>query len=253
MIDNSERYRPYGTTVSVISFCERARTRNLPEQIEDDFFRLAGIDGQAIRRTRHTLVFLGLLEDTNTPSSALRLLVEAPDGEWRNHLRQAVEAAYSEDLQHIDPANDDQTQVRSWFQRYQPRSQTNPMTTLFLGLCRESGMEVREPPRKRSPRQKRPDAPRATSGDTKPGRARRAEAATGFPQEPPSLPPSMPPAGSDLFDITPDVIAELSEQDFGEVWKALGVIARKRAQVIHARSADGESSGEESLAEDADE
>lgn len=253
MTANNERHRPYGTTANVISFCERARTRNLPEQYEDDFFRLAGVDGQAIRRTRQTLVFLGLLEEKGTPSSALRLLVEAPDSEWREHLRRAVETAYDEDLQNIDLANDDQAKIRSWFRRYQPRSQTNPMTTLFLGLCRESGMEVREAPRKRSPRQKRPDAPRSTNGDTKPSRARRVEATASFPQGQPSLPPSMPPAGSDLFDITPDVIAELNEQDFGEVWKALGVIARKRAQVIHARSADGESSGEESLSEDADE
>lgn len=253
MTTNSERYRPYGTTVSVIAFCERARTRNLPEQIEDDFFRLAGIDGQSIRRTRHTLVFLGLLKDTNTPSSALRLLVEAPDEEWRNHLRQAVEAAYSEDLEHIDPANDDQTQVRSWFRRYQPRSQTNPMSALFLGLCRESGMEVREPPRKRSPRQKRPDAPRSASGDAKPSRARRVEATASFPQEQPSLPPAMPPAGSDLFNITSDVLGELDDEQFQEVWGALGVIARARARVIHARSADGESSGEDAPSEEADE
>lgn len=253
MTTNSERYRPYGTTAGVISFCERARTRNLPEQIEDDFFRLADIDGQAIRRTRHTLVFLGLLEEMSTPSSALRLLVEAPDDEWRNHLRRAVEAAYSEDLQNVDPANDDQAQIRSWFRRYQPRSQTNPMTSLFLGLCRESGMAVKEPPRARGPRRKQTDAQRPPGDDTKPSRARRVKATAGFSQEQPSLPPSMPPAGSDLFDITPDVIAELDEQDFNEVWRALGVIARKRAQVIHARSAGDESSGEESLSENADE
>ena len=251
-IDN-ERYRPYGSTRSVISFCERARSRNLPETIGDEFFRLADIEGQAIRRTLHTLVFLGLLDTEGTPSPQLRLLAGAPEGEWRSHLRTAVETAYRSDLEQIDPAKDDPSALRDLFQKYEPRSQTGPMTSLFLGLCRESGMEVKAPPRAKSQRPRTTKAPTQPRTSAKPSLGERAEQADASLQHKPDNFGSGPASTSDLFNVTSEIIGELNDDEFREVWNALGVVARARARVIRSNAPEVATAEEAEVPEEPDE
>ena len=235
MTAQNDRSRPYGSTAGLISFCERARSRNLPEQIGDDFFRLAGVAGQSIRRTRHSLVFLELLSDTGEPTATLRELAAAPEDGWRGHLRSAVDGAYRTDLEQVDPAKDDQAVLRSWFQKYEPRSQTHAMTSLFLGLCRESGMEVKEPTRARGQRKTRAAPPNGTVSIPKRTESRRnARAATRLPAES-AQSTATPVAGAALFAITSEMIGDLDDEEFAAVWEALGVVARTRARVMRAK------------------
>ena len=236
MTNNNEKHRPYGATKHVIAFCERARSRNLPETIGDEFFRLAGVEGQAIRRTHHTLIFLGLLDSDGTPSSQLHLLAGAPEDEWRSHLRTAVEEAYRSDLEQVDPAKDDQATLRDLFQKYEPRSQTGPMTSLFLGLCRESGMDVKSPPRTTSQRRRATGVTEQSRAGTKRPRTERTEQASASTQLGADDFGATPANASALFNITPDIIGELNDNEFKEVWNALGVVARTRARVLRSKT-----------------
>ena len=253
MATGNERQRPYGSVKSVIAFCELARGRNLPETITDDFFRLAGVDGQAIRRARHTLVFLGLLDDDGTPSPQLRLLAEAPGNEWRGHLRTAVDRAYRSDLDQIDPAQDDPATLRDVFQKYEPRSQTGPMTSLFLGLCRESGMEVKVPTRVESQRPRTTKTQSRSRAGTKPVRGEHTEQTdTSLQPKPDSFGP-VPANTSDLFNVTSEIIGELDDDEFQKVWNALGVVARARARVIRSNAQEATTAEEAEAPEEPDE
>lgn len=254
MTMNNDQRRPYGPTAGVVAFCERARSRNLPEEISDEFIQLAGVQGQSIRRTRQTLVFLRLLEEDGTPTPTLHDLAGASEEGWRSHLRGAVEAAYATDLASVDPAKDGQAALRDWFQRYEPRSQTSPMTSLFLGLCRESGMEIKEPPRARGSQRKQGTTQRPAARASKPSRGRHIEPSTDSLTGQQPTPPPAPAARSDLFDITPEVLADLGEDEFEEVWQALGKIARRRARaMVAAKSADRVPLKEAEASEDPDE
>ena len=244
-MDNDQR-RPYGPTAGVVAFCERARSRNLPEEIGDEFIQLAGVQGQSIPRTRHALVFLRLIDEDGTPTSTLRDLAAASEDGWRGHLRSAVGAAYETDLANVDPAKDGQASLRDWFQRYEPRSQTNQITSLFLGLCRESGMEVKDPPRARGSQRKQGTTQRQVARTPKPSHAESpADSLTEHqPRHPPAPGRSSEPSSVTpevlLFGVTSEVLAELDDDEFPEVWQALGKLVRRRARATAAaKSADG--------------
>jgi hypothetical protein len=66
--------------------------------------------------------------------------------------------------------------------------------------------------------------------------ARTAERASAAPAAPRRevTPPPPAPTGL-LFGVTDDDIALLSDEQFEQVWRALGVVARTRAQAHHQR------------------
>lgn len=236
MTANGSPHRPYAPASSIVAFCQRSRSRNLPDHISDEFFHIAGVKGQTKRRTQHALTFLGLLDQDGTPTAVLRDLAAAPEDDWRVHLRRAVESSYGTDLANIDPATDDLTTLRSWFQQYQPRSQTKQMTSLFIGLCRESGMAVKETPGPRSPRKKSGRAKKAAVETRSRNEAHRslADAAPAV-QERPTTDP-MPSNTSGWFDITPEVLGELGEDEFEQVSTSLGLIAQAHARMMRAKA-----------------
>lgn len=249
MPTNSSLHRPYATTSSIIAFCQRARNRNLPDHVSEEFFKIAGVGGQSARRARQALGFLGLLDEDGTPTKLLRDLAAAPEEDWRGHLRDAVQASYADDLATVDPAKDDPATLRSWFQRYEPRSQTGPMTSLFIGLCREGGMEVLEPPRPQSAGRRPATKKRANTGSSEPGSSQDSPSAdTPSGQGEPAAKSEAADAPG-LFSITPEMIGELDDDEFEQVWSALGLVARAHARLAQ----DKEASGERKDSEHADE
>lgn len=242
--------RPYAASANVTGTIQRTRTRNLPEKVDSDFIRLAGVPEAVIYRVSSALKFLGLVTDDDKPTDTLRALAAAPDEQYREILAGAVRKAYEVDFARIDPAQDSQKQIIDAFRPYQPRSQTHRMVMLFLGLCREAGIEVKDAPRERqmSATITRTGGPvRASAG--KPGKP--ASPKRG--QPPPSNGASIgvqPTPGGLLFGVTEDDIGALSEEQFATVWGALGVVARARAQARAARRAAPPESGE--VTEDAD-
>jgi hypothetical protein len=151
-----EGKRPYAAASNVLAVLQRAQTRNLPETIDDDFFRLVEIPDVVFGRVRSALRFLDMISANGRPTDKFHSLASATDEEYREHLAAAIREAYRDDFTRIDPAQDTQAQIVSAFRRYQPRSQTSRMVMLFLGLCREAGIPVLDAPRERSMRRSLP-------------------------------------------------------------------------------------------------
>lgn len=216
-----ERRRPYAAPSNVISVIQRVRTRNMPSKIDEQFLDIAGVSANVYGRVFDALRFLDLIDEDGRPTDRLVALGAATDEEYPDLLATVVRSAYVEDFDKIDPGQDPQPKIVGAFRPYQPKSQTSRMVMLFLGLCREAGIPVLDAPRERSMRTSTPK-PRTPSGQTR----RRAST----PGSGGSGQPGGTPVGGLLFGVTEADIAALAEEDFQEVWDALGKVARARAR-----------------------
>src|SRR5205807_2294435 len=108
MTEPEDRRRPYASPSNVISVLQRVRSRNLPEKIDYDFLRIAGVGDAVFGRVTDALRFLDLIDDGGRPTDHLRAIAAAPDEEYRTLLRGALNAAYEEDFQRVDPGQDSQ-------------------------------------------------------------------------------------------------------------------------------------------------
>lgn len=101
------------------------------------------------------------------------------------------------------------------------------MVMLFLALCREAGIPVKDAPRERSGRSS------SSSGKTSSKKGSEASSATRR-RSPPDDGRGHTPATSStaglLFGVTEDDIGVLNDEQFATVWTALGTVARARAQ-----------------------
>jgi len=217
---NDQDRRPYAATANVMAVLNRARTRNLPERINNDFLKIAQIGDAVFGRVTFALEFLGLVSPEGMPTDKLRSMASAPDAEFRELLAATIREVYAPEFARIDPAEDSQAQVQDAFRRYQPKSQVDRMVMLFLGLCREAGIPVRDVPRDRKMQPasavRKPSAVKRQTSAPARAEATRVE--------------GTPVLSSLLFGFTQDDVASLSEDEFNEVWRALGKVARARAK-----------------------
>ena len=146
------RYRPYASPANVIDLLHRFRTRNLPEVIDTDYIRAAGVSEGAVARALMALRFLRLVADSDEPTDELRSLARSTDEEYRDLLAGVVRGAYRDVFDVVDPAQDTQDAVINAFRRFEPASQHYRMAVLFLGLCREAGIAVMDETRHRQSR-----------------------------------------------------------------------------------------------------
>lgn len=214
--------RPYAASANVMAVLERVRTRNLPGTLNADFFRIAGIGPAVVGRVIDAIEFLGLVTADGTPTDRLRAMAVAPEAEFRQLLAESVRNGYAEEFRQVNPEHDTQKQIVDAFRRYRPRSQTERMVMLFLGLCREAGIPVMDAPRERQMRVA--SGPRAARS-AQPSRSSQRSAPTtgqGTPQPP-------TPTGL-VFALTHEDVSKLTEEEFDEVWAALGKVTRARTR-----------------------
>jgi hypothetical protein len=233
--EERELRRPYAAPSNVISVLQRARTRNLPDTIDRDFLILSQVPEVVVGRVMEALRFLGLVGDENRPTDDLHALAAASDEEYQTILANAIRRAYQADFDRVDPSKDAQPAILGAFRRYQPRSQTNRMVMLFLGLTREAGIPVLDAPRERSMRTRGPRQTRAS--EHQPERQQRS--AVG--REARHL-------GSDNrkeavdgpgfhFGLNDEALDLLDDKEFEEVWSALGKVQRALARARRQPSA----------------
>ncbi len=140
--------RPYPPPSSVAALLARLRSRNLPERIDAEYLRDAGIPDSLNARTLFGLRFLGLV-DHDVPSAGLRSIAKSTDEEYKQLLQGVIRAAYQDVFEVIDPAQDSQDRIVNFFRRYTPASQRDRMVVFFLGMCREAGIETLDVPKNR--------------------------------------------------------------------------------------------------------
>lgn len=216
--------RPYAPSANVLAVIERVRRLNLPQSVDADFLRLADVPEGSLGRVAFALRFLGLTDANARPTDQLRAIARATDEEYRELLAGVVQSAYAVDFARVNVAEETQAKIISAFQRYEPRSQTTRMVTLFLGLAKAAGIPIMETPRDRTTQAARPVTravvARGQGNSTTPRRRASAPSVPGQPAPPTNL----------LFGVTVDDIAALPEAEFASVWEALGKVARARAR-----------------------
>ena len=230
--------RPYAPAANVLAVIDRARRLNLPAALDPDFLRLADVPEGSLGRVAFAMRFLGLTDASSRPTDQLRAMARATDDEYRELLSAVVRSAYGADFERIDPTQETQAKIAEAFRRYEPRSQTMRMVTLFLGLAKAAGIPVMDAPRDRGVQTARPAA--RPTGRPRPAaatpRARASALTTSSKLE-------QPVAANLLFGVTVDDIAALPDADFKAVWDALGKVAQARAR--SARRLPEEAEGEE--------
>ena len=222
MSKQEEQFRPYAAASNIIEVINRARTRNLPEIINNDFLRITGVPELAWSRVMQALRFLSLVHEDGRPSDTFEAIAGATDSQYRELLEKVIRDSYRVEFDRIDPGLDPQPKIIDAFQPYKPRSQTNRMVMLFLALCREAGIPVLDVPRER--RMKEATPKRQLKNTT-----RRSTVSSEKPRRQ-ITEPGVSPTTPLLFGVTEDDIGALSEDEFEEVWSALGKVARARAR-----------------------
>jgi Family of unknown function (DUF5343) len=234
-------YAPPGTVIHVLRFF---RTREVPERLSDKTLGQIGVKDSVRLMIRRSLEFLGLLAKDGTTTERFRGLRFASDDDYPHVLRDVLTAAYAGIFEVADPATATRLQLGNAFRPYSPASQHDRMITLFLGLCREAGVNVPEPPKQIAPTAKqgvrRPRSPalsRSDDGNGTGGRGPRVEGGVGGDDG--------GRQGGTLFGVTEADIAKLTDAEFTEVWAALGKVARARGRATLPSAIDGESWTEE--------
>lgn len=220
-----EMKRPYAPPANVVAVIRRTQQINLPDVIDNDFLRVAQISENLFGRVHDALRFLKLVDESGHPEEVLQDISAAGEEEYRTLLAGVVREAYGDDFNRIDPAQDTQAVIVDAFRRYSPRSQTKRMVMLFLGLCREAGIPVLEAPRER----KMSAAGPRRRTESKPNKANKVgSGASGRAGHQPPPPERQDPGT--LFGVTQEDIELLSDDEFDEVWDALGKVVRARGR-----------------------
>jgi hypothetical protein len=198
--EHLEMNRPYAPPSNVTAVLHRLRSRNLPDRVDGEYLRDAGVPEGTVGRTLFALRFLDLITNDGQPSQALRSIHTSTDEEYRTILSGLIREAYTDVFNVVDPAEDSQASILNVFRRFTPASQRNRMVIFFLGMCREAGIPTLDVPRQRAMSEPRP------ASRTRPqGRVRRPPA-----QQPPSgRGGQTPPATTDVHPALLGLIQSL--------------------------------------------
>jgi len=196
MVTETETNRPYTPPSNVISVLQRIRSRNLPEGIDLEYLRDAGIPEGTVHRTFFALRFLKLIGEKGELTDALKAIATSTDEEYRAILSGLVREAYAEVFNSIDPAEDSQERILNVFRRYTPASQRNRMVIFFLGMCREAGIPTLDVPKQRGMGEPKVATPRSRRAPREESKVRRGDVKVAPALD--GLIRSLPPAGTPL-------------------------------------------------------
>jgi len=178
-------------------------------------------------RTLAALRFVGLIDEEGNSTEQFNRITNAGTEEYPEVLAETVREAYNPIFTMVDPAQDSDVAIYDAFRQYHPEAQRPRMLSLFRGLCEEAGI-VERVVRTRAPRANSKSTLSKTTGSAGRGGAKRqandpGERGAREEQGPPGM----------VFGLTAGDIGLLDQDDFDEVWKALGKVAWARGQAKH--------------------
>ena len=150
--DNSEaktKMAPYAPPATVLDIVRHYRNSDVPQTLTKEKLIQIGVKDGLLNRTWSTLVFLGLILEDGTTTSAFNNLRLADDERYPEVLRQILRDAYADIFEAADPETADQSKLDAAFRPYTPGGQRSRMITLFLGLVREAGINTKVVPKER--------------------------------------------------------------------------------------------------------
>ena len=214
------------------AFLQRIRRMNMPPRVTREILKGIGISENIVPRVLSTLRFLQLITDNDEPTDVLRGLAGSTEDEYRQLLERTLRSAYADDFQTIDPSRDPQEVIMNAFQKYTPRSQHSRQVMLFLGLCREAGLATVDVPRRREMRA-RATARRTTKGSTAQRPQQQAESALTPSSNGATVRRDALPEPTQFLGLSLEDAAYMREDDFWDVWNALGTVFLRRAQRLY--------------------
>jgi hypothetical protein len=186
-----DRPGPYAPISTVLDVVTRFRDRGLPAPITKDVLSRAGIAETLVPRVLQTITTLDLVNEEGQPTAVFEGIRRAPEAEYRQRVKEWLDAAYAEVLNYVDPATASEIEVRDAFRNYNPIGQQARMVALFLGLYGHAGIgavERQQPqPRIATPRA---SAPRRAQNAVRPAANTRSARVT-TPQTSSELPPAL--------------------------------------------------------------
>jgi hypothetical protein len=226
------KFAPYAPPSAVLRVIQHYRSRDIPEKITITNLMQIGVTEALANRTMAALRFLGLVREDETTTDEFRALRFASEDEYRNVLSGILNAAYKDVLDHINLESASERDLNNAFIPYSPGGQRSRMITLFLALAMEAGWTLLAPAKQSSPRAA-PDKVAAKSRQIR------------KPETPPPPPPSVT-EGTVAFGVTDSDLAALPDEEFDDVWAALGKLARARAKAARSpqTSATEEAAGD---------
>lgn len=151
-METHDNFAPYAPTENVLRVLNKARSGGLRGAIDVPYLTQLGIEQSMAPRSVRALRFLGFIQEDGNLTSLMEQYVRASDEEAQTLLRGAIEGAYALVLRAVDPESDTRAKIFNAFRMMKPQGQWDRMVTLFLGLCRAAGMDVKEAPPARSGR-----------------------------------------------------------------------------------------------------
>lgn len=139
----SPPYAPPGTVLGII---RKWREHSLPEQVSTEWLTKNGIGLSSQPFIKRTLTFLGLTDAGSNTTEAARRLQTAASDQYLSVLEEIVRAAYVPILKVVNPSTASRTQIEDAFRGEEPQAQRPRMVALFVGLCQEAGIPLKEPP-----------------------------------------------------------------------------------------------------------
>jgi hypothetical protein len=146
MNETQDTFAPYAPTENVLRVLNKARAGGLRGAIDTAFLIQLGINDSMAPRTIRALHFLGFIQADGNPTPHLAEYVQASDEQAQTLLKQAIVRSYAMVLRAVDPETDPRSKIFNAFRTMRPQGQWDRMVTLFLGLCRAAGMDVKEAP-----------------------------------------------------------------------------------------------------------
>ena len=148
------------------------RDRDVPEQIERLRLTQIGVSDGLLNRVWSTLQYLGLIREDGTTTEAFQGLRYASEGDYPKVFQGILNDVYADIFGVLNPAEADEGALERAFRPYSPGGQRERMITLFLGLCREAGIDTKVQRNERSAQvatggKKQTKAPVAVAGARK--------------------------------------------------------------------------------------
>lgn len=227
---------PYAPPKTIIDIVETYREKDMRKPWDLQVLEQAGVSESLAPRTLQALKLLDIIGADGNPTEQFEALVRAPDTEFKQGLADLFCAAYGDILAFADPSINDISRIRDAFRPYQPRGQQERMITLFIGLLEYAGVDVSAAKVSSRPKVEK-KAGAASSRATKKPRKPKPDPNTqnGNKPDPAGESGSKPPAVSGVFGIPDSDLALLNEDEFDEVWAALGSLAKAKARAIRAK------------------
>lgn len=156
-------FMPYAPAFPVLTIIRRVRDRGLPETLSTDTLRQLGVAEGNADRVLRALRFLALIDDEDHRTGSFDRLGRTREAEYERYLAEIVHRAYAAIFSAVDPAKEGAIAIHDAFRPYQPTGQRQRMVSLFLSLCRESGIVAGGPVRGQFRARRATGAQRATA------------------------------------------------------------------------------------------